>query len=343
MVANSRSNNRWQGEVTRVPTAVITDAEFADFSWEQNFFAEHGITLVVGNCRTPQEAAALAADADAVITNRCPINREVIAHLNRCRIIVRYGVGVDNVDIAAATEKGIIVCNVPDYSVNEVATHAVALLLCCWRKVHVGDAGLKRSEWQNYRTIAPVHRTIGKTVGLFGFGRIARRVAELLYPFGFRPIAFDPYVPDEEMLLHGTEKVEFAALLERSDAISVHAPLTDETRGIFNRDAFARMKRGIVFVNTARGGLVDEAALLWALDEGIVAAAGLDVFVNEPHPDPRLVRHPKVIATPHWAWYSEEALWELRRKVAEQVVQALKGERPTYALNFEAVMAKKSE
>jgi D-3-phosphoglycerate dehydrogenase len=132
-------------------------------------------------------------------------------------------------------------------------------------------------------------------------------------------------------------------LLERSDAISVHAPLTDETRGIFNRDAFARMKRGIVFVNTARGGLVDEAALLWALDEGIVAAAGLDVFVNEPHPDPRLVCHPKVIATPHWAWYSEEALWELRRKVAEQVVQALKGERPTYALNFEAVTAKKSE
>jgi D-3-phosphoglycerate dehydrogenase len=344
MVANSRSNNRWQGEVTRVPTAIITDAEFADFSWEQNFFAEHGITLVVGNCRTPQEAVALVADADAVITNRCPINREVIAHLNRCRIIVRYGVGVDNVDIAAATEKGIIVCNVPDYSVNEVATHAVALLLCCWRKVHVGDAGLKRGEWQNYRTIAPVHRTIGKTVGLFGFGRIARRVAELLYPFGFRPIAFDPYVPDEEMLLHGTEKVEFAALLERSDAISVHAPLTDETRGIFNRDAFARMKRGVVFVNTARGGLVDEEALLWALDEGIVSQRQVWMCSSTSRiPTRAWCCHPKVIATPHWAWYSEEALWELRRKVAEQVVQALKGERPTYALNFEAVTAKKSE
>jgi D-3-phosphoglycerate dehydrogenase len=175
---------------------------------------------------------------------------------------------------------------------------------------------------------------------LFGFGRIGKRVAELLYPFGFKIIAHDPYLTEEEFLLHGAEQVSFEDLLSRSDAISLHAPLTDETRGVFNREAFARMKRGVVFVNTARGGLVDEEALLWALDEGIVAAAGLDVFVNEPNPNPRLVQHPKVIATPHWAWYSEEAMWDLRRKVAEQVVQALNGERPTYAINWKNLVCR---
>ncbi len=316
---------------------MITDAEFPDLSWEQEFFAKHEIDLKVANTLDPNEALPLLVDADAIVTNRCPLMRPVIEQLRRCRVIVRYGVGYDNVDVNAANEKGIIVCNVPDYCTHDVATHTLALLLCCWRKVHFGDSGLKQGKWQRYTTIQPVYRTIGKTVGLFGFGRIGKRVAELLYPFGFKIIAYDPYLTEEEFLLHGAEQVDFDALLQRSDVISLHAPLTDETRGIFNRDAFSRMKRGVIFVNTARGGIVDEDALLWALDEGIVAAAGLDVFVNEPNPNPRLVQHPKVIATPHWAWYSEEAIWDLRRKVAEQVVQALKGERPTYAINWEAL------
>lgn len=318
-----------------MPTVVITDTVFPDLSWERDFYGRHGITLVVGNCRTLEEFITLARDADAIVTDRYPITKEAIANLTRCQVIVRYGIGVDNVDVEAATQKGIFVCNVPDYSTHEVATHAVALLLCCWRKVPLGDAGLKAGEWRNYTAIKPVYRTLGRTVGLFGFGRIGRRVAELLYPFGFKTIAFDPYLPEEEFLLHGTERVDFDGLLKRSDAISLHAPLTKETRGVFNRDAFSRMKRGIVFVNTARGGLVDEEALLWALDEGIVAAAGLDVFVNEPTPNPQLVSHPKVLATPHWAWYSEESQQELRRKVAEQIVQALKGQRPIYALNWD--------
>jgi len=323
-----------------VPKVVITDAEFSDISWEREFLARHGIELLFPNSFVVEDVLPLLIDADAIVTNRCPITRQVIEQLRRCRVIVRYGVGVDNVDVETATEKGIIVCNVPDYSTDDVATHAVALLLCCWRKIHFGDAALKRGEWQRYTSIAPVYRTVGKTVGLFGFGRIGKRVSELLYPFGFKIIAYDPYLTEEEFLLHGAERVSFEDLLSRSDAISLHAPLTNETKGIFNREAFARMKRGVIFVNTARGGLVDEEALLWALDEGIVAAAGLDVFVNEPNPDPRLVRHPKVIATPHWAWYSEEAMWDLRRKVAEQVVQALKGERPNYAVNLKGVRSK---
>ncbi len=320
-----------------MPKVAITDTVFSDLSWESDFYGQHGIELVVGNCRTPEELIALARDADAVVTDRCPITMDAIDKLTCCRIIVRFGIGVDKVDVEAATQKGIVVCNVPDYSTHEVATHAVALLLCCWRKVYIGDAGLKGGQWRNYTAVAPVYRTLGRTVGLFGFGRIARRVAELLYPFGFKTIAFDPYLSEEEFLLHGTERVGFEALLKRSDALSLHAPLTRETQGVFNREAFANMKRGIVFVNTARGGLVDEEALLWALEEGIVAAAGLDVFVNEPMPNAQLVCHPKVIATPHWAWYSEESQQELRRKVAEQVVQALKGQRPSYALNWEAV------
>ncbi len=323
-----------------MPTVVITDAEFPDLSWEQEFFAKHEIDLKVANTLDPNEALPLLVDADAIVTNRCPLMRPVIEQLRRCRVIVRYGVGYDNVDVIAANEKGIIVCNVPDYCTHDVATHTLALLLCCWRKVHFGDSGLKQGKWQRYTTIQPVYRTIGKIVGLFGFGRIGKRVAELLYPFGFKIIAYDPYLTEEEFLLNGAEQVDFDALLQRSDVISLHAPLTDETRGIFNRNAFSRMKRGVIFINTARGGIVDEDALLWALDEGIVAATGLDVFVNEPNPNPHLVQHPKVIATPHWAWYSEEAIWDLRRKVAMQVVQALKGERPTYAINWDVLKAR---
>lgn len=317
--------------MTRV---VITDAEFSDLSWEREFFAQHGIELLFPNSFVVEEVFPFLVEADAIVTNRCPVRRHVIEKLHRCRVIVRYGVGFDNIDVEAATEKGIVVCNVPDYCTDDVATHAVALLLCCWRKIHFGNAALKEGKWYRYTSVEPIYRTVGKTVGLFGFGRIGKRVAELLYPFGFKIIAYDPYLAEEDFLLHGAEQVGFEDLLKRSDAISVHAPLTDETEAIFDKNAFALMKRGVVFVNTARGGLVDEEALLWALEEGIVAAAGLDVFVNEPDPNPLLVQHPKVIATPHWGWYSEEALWDLRRKVAEQVLQALRGERPSYAINW---------
>ncbi|MCS7263944.1 MAG: C-terminal binding protein [Armatimonadetes bacterium] len=325
-----------------MPIVVITDAEFEDLSWEREFFAQNGIDLKFANTFNPEEALPYMVDADVVVTNRCPILRPTIEQLRNCKAIIRYGVGYDNVDVKAATERGIIVCNVPDYCTHDVATHAVGLLLCCWRKIHFGDLKLKVGEWQRYKAIAPVFRTIGKTVGLFGFGRIGKRVSGLLYPFGFKIIACDPYLPEEEFLLHGAERVDFDALLERSDAISLHAPLTEETKGIFNRKAFLRMKKGIIFVNTARGGLVDEEALLWALDEGIVAAAGLDVFVNEPNPNPKLIQHPKVIATPHWAWYSEEAIWDLRRKVVEQALQAIKGECPTYAVNRKEIESQKS-
>lgn len=320
-----------------MPTVVISDADYPDFLWEQEFFAQQGIELVTGYCKTPEELVSVAHDADAVLVNRCLITREVLAKLPRCRVIVRYGVGVDNVDIGAATEHGIVVCYVPDYCTHDVATHAMGLLLCCWRRIHFGDGGFKRGEWLRYTVTQPVRRTIGHTVGIFGFGRIGRRMAELLYPFGFRTIAYDPYVSEDEMLLRGTEKVEWEEFLGRSDAITLHAPLTHETRGIFNKDAFVKMKRGVFIINTARGGIVDEEALLWALEEGIVAAAGLDVFVNEPMPNPKLVSHPKVIATPHWAWYSEEALWELRRKAAEQAAQVLRGEKPSYPLNWDKV------
>lgn len=319
-----------------MPEVVITDAEFPNLSWEREFFAQHGFDFQFLDSFDLDKVLPSILDADAIITNRCPLTKDAIEKLRRCRVIVRYGVGVDNVDIEAATKKGIFVCNVPDYSTDEVATHTVALLLCCWRKVHIGNDGLKRGEWQRYTVSVPIYRVKGRTVGLFGFGRIGRRVSELLYPFGFKIIAYDPYLPEEEFLLHGAEQVDFDTLLTLSDAFSLHAPLTNETKGVFNRAAFAKMKRGVVFVNTARGGLVDEEALVWALDEGIVATAGLDVFLNEPTPDPRLVKHPKVIATPHWAWYSEEAMWELRRKVVEQVVEALKGKRPTYAVNLKS-------
>ncbi len=277
----------------------------------------------------------MAHDIDALIVNRCPVPPKLIDRLSRCRVIVRYGVGVDTVAVEKANERGILVCNVPDYCVEEVAIHTWALILSLWRRIFEGHRLLKKGQWLSATSQPGLERLSRAVLGVFGFGKIGRQVCRIGKAFGLKCLAFDPYVPPDHMEAEGVIAVGFERLLTESDIVTLHSPLTKETEEAFNRQAFNKMRRGAIFINTARGGLVDEEDLLWALEEGIIAGAGLDVFLGEPQPDRRLIAHPRVIATPHWAWYSLSSARDLRHKVAMQVLQALKGLKPDHCINWD--------
>jgi D-3-phosphoglycerate dehydrogenase len=254
--------------------------------------------------------------------------------LDRLKIVVRYGVGVDCVDLDSATKHRVFVCNVPDYGVDEVSTHAVALILDSVRKIHLLSGSVRSGAW-DYKVAKPIHRTGVMTLGIAGFGRISRAVAKKAGRFFSRMIAFDPFVEEKEMERYGVEKADFETLVEKSDVITVHVPLTADTRHIFGREAFLKMKKGSFLVNTSRGPLVDEDALVFALENKILAGAALDVCETEPLPrDSRLRRFENVILTPHAAWYSEEAQNDLQRKAAEEVVRVLKNQKPRCCINI---------
>jgi D-3-phosphoglycerate dehydrogenase len=248
---------------------------------------ELGADVTVRTADTGDEDAAIAAaqDADALVVDvSTPVTATVLAACSDLRIVARAGVGVDNVDVAAAAERGIEVSNVPDYCTDEVATHTVSLLLACARRLGVYDRDVKAGEW-DWTAAGGIHRLRGSTLGFVSFGPIARRVREQTGGFDLTCVAHDPYVDGEEMDAAGVEKVDFEALLDRADLVSVTAPLTDETRGMVDAAAFERLGDHAVVVNTGRGGVVDEAALADALERGEVAAAGLDVFAEEPPGD----------------------------------------------------------
>ncbi|HEX6146216.1 MAG TPA: C-terminal binding protein [Acidimicrobiia bacterium] len=307
---------------------VVSDQVFPSVEVERGLLADIDADLVVASGDV-ESVLATAADADAILNTYLPWSADSIARLTRCKIIARYGIGFDNVDLKAAADAGIVVTNVPDYSVEEVATHALALILASLRKVVVADGSVRSGTWSidNFR---PIRRLSTLTVGLVGYGRIARRIAAPLEALGASIIAHDPYLqpgPDLPPLL------EFDTVLSRADIVSLHLPLTDETRGIIGADALARMKPGAILVNTSRGPLVDLDALCDALRKGTLGAAGLDVFDVEPLDASRVEGVPNLIVTPHMAYYSEEALAESQRKAATQVIKVLTGERPDYQVN----------
>ncbi len=307
---------------------VVSDQVFPSVEVERGLLAEIDADLTVASGDV-ESVLAVAADADAILNTYLPWNADSIGRLERCRIIARYGIGFDNVDLEAAADAGIVVTNVPDYSVEEVATHALALILASLRKVAVADGSVRSGTWSidNFR---PIRRLSTLTVGLVGFGRIARRIAAPLEALGARIIAHDPYLqpgPDLPPLL------ELDALLAEADIISLHLPLNDETRGIIGTSALAGMKRGAILVNTSRGPLVDLDALCGSLRDGHLGAAGLDVFDVEPLDSSRVDGVPNLIVTPHMAYYSEEALAESQRKAATQVIKVLTGETPDYQVN----------
>ena len=307
---------------------VVSDQVFPSVEIERELLAEIDAELQVASGGV-DEVLELAEDADAILNTYLPWSAGSIGRLQKCRIIARYGIGFDNVDLAAARDAGIVVTNVPDYSVEEVATHALALILAALRKVVAADRSVRSGEW-SVDHFRPIHRLSTLTVGLVGYGRIARKIAAPLEALGASIVAHDPYLqPGPELPpLHTLDEV-----LEMADIVSLHLPLTDETRGIIGVAALANVKEGAILVNTSRGPLVDLTALGVALRSGRLTAAALDVFDIEPVDPTRIQDIPNLIATPHMAYYSEEALQESQRKAATQVIKVLTGEQPDYQVN----------
>lgn len=306
---------------------VVTDQVFPDTEVEQALLAEIGATLEVAS-GDRDEVLERAADADALLNTYMPLDADALSRLRGCRIVARYGIGVDNVDLDAARDRGIVVTNVPDYCVEEVATHALAFLLALLRRLPEGDRVLRAGGW-GIADLRPMQRLSEITVGLVGIGRIGGALAGMLRACGARIIAYDPYAPAQD----GVELVDLDHLLATADAVSLHSPLTAETRGMIDRSALAKMQPHAVLVNTSRGPLVVLDDLLDALRAGTIRAAGLDVFEQEP-PDPaRLEDVPGLLATPHSAFYSEAALRESQTKAATQVVKVLTGGEPDYQVN----------
>jgi D-3-phosphoglycerate dehydrogenase len=285
-------------------------------------------TVTVAETGTEEAIREAASDADALVTDvSTPVTADVLEACADLRIVARAGVGIDTIDVAAAAEHDVIVTNVPEYCTEEVATHTVALLLASLRSLGRYDRDVKAGGW-DWRVGGEIHRLPGLTLGFVSYGPIARRVRELVEGFGVDCVAHDPYVDAEEMAVDGVEKVDFAELLDRTDLLSVNAPLTDETRDMVDAVAFERLADHAVVVNTGRGGVVDEVALADALEAGEISAAGLDVFDEEPPEDSPLFERDDAILAPHAAWYSEEARADLHETVAANVRAAWAGERP---------------
>jgi D-3-phosphoglycerate dehydrogenase len=319
------------------PRVVVTDSVFPTLDPARQVLAQVGAELVVAERPEPAAVAELARDAEAVMVTYMPITAELIRQLPRCRIIARFGIGVDNVDVAAATQAGIVVTNVPDYCIDEVSDHALALLLALARRLLPADRAVRAGVW-SVSALTPIHRLRGRVLGLVGFGKIARALARKAQALGLEVLAYDPYLPPEAIEAQGARPVGFQELLERSDFISIHAPLTPETRHLFNEEAFGKIKPGAFLINTARGPIVDERALLRALESGRLAGAALDVLEQEPPPaDAPLLRREDVLITPHIAFYSEESLVELQTKAAEEVVRVLQGQVPRNPVNPEVL------
>ena len=314
-------------------TVVITSNIFPGLDVEQEVLSPLNVELVKHPCRNEDQLIAAGKDAVALIIGNVPITSRVLSNLPRCLAIVKPAVGVDNIDLDAATAAGICVANVPDYGTDEVATHAMALLLNAIRYVDAGVAEVRAGNWQPKPTY-PIQRSAGRTLGIVGFGRIGQSVARKAAGFGWRLLVWDPYLDEDEMRRLGVEPVDFETLLAQSDFVTLHLPLTEETEGLIDSGVLAKMKPTAFLVNTARGAIVDSAALHQAVESGQIGGAALDVVDAEPPPpDHPLHRSKRILVTAHVAWYSEQAFDDLRVKAVQEIGRVLQGELPINLLN----------
>ncbi len=320
-------------------TVALLEHDYASVEIERQVVEQAGGRLVDTDALPAGDRIAAIEDADAVIVRWLNVTPEIIRRLRRCRIIVRYGVGYDNVAYEAATAAGIMIGHCPHYCLDEVATHAFALLLGCVRGVAPTHALLSGGGW-NQNPVFRADRMAGRALGILGLGNIGSALARKLGGWGLRLLAHDPFVAPERAAALGANLVDLDTLLRESDYISLHVPLLPETHHLMGERAFALMKPGVILVNTARGPVVDAAALLAALDSGKVAAAALDVFEREPlAADSPLRRHPRLLLSNHAAWYSEDAQAELHRSVAEEAVRVCAGGLPVALANPEVLHA----
>lgn len=317
---------------------VVTDYSFPDLQTESEIMRPLGVELVGGQCKTLDALVPLVRDADAVITQFAPISAGVIEAMTRARVIVRYGIGVDNVDLGAARDKRIPVCNVPDYCIDEVADHTLAFILATTRQVVQNCNQVRKGKWGLATSLDQLRTLRDLTVGIVGFGRIGREVAARLRAFKARVLVFDPVVAAEQIQQFSCQPVTLGELIRSSDVITLHCPSTPQTRGMINGDSLAAMKRGVVLVNLARGDLVDSAALTAALEAGHVAGAALDVFSPEPIPAVHpILELDNVIVAAHIASASVPAVRKLRQTAAQIVAKALRGEPLPNIVNGVAV------
>jgi D-3-phosphoglycerate dehydrogenase len=314
------------------PLVVVTDSPFPSLDPAKKALEEANAEVVQAPSSSEEDIIKAAENADAILVTYAKLNENILRSLKNCKAIGRFGIGVDNIDLKVAGELGISVNYVPDYCLDEVSDQAMAMIISMARKIPQSNKLVQSGRWE-MPAVVPMYRLRGKTVGLIGFGNIPRLMTPKAQAFGFNVIAADPYAPKELFEKYGVESVSMDELYERSDFISVHAPLLPETKGLVNKDAFKKMKDTAVIVNTARGPLINEKDLIEALDKNEIGGAGLDVVETEPLPkNSPLIGRDNVILAPHTAFYSVEALEELQTKAASDVARVLNGEEPVYPI-----------
>lgn len=313
---------------------LYTDTCFPDLSVEKNELAKIDAELVLAPATDEDSLISAGKDCDGVIFDFAPMTAKVLSNLPKCKVASRVGIGLNNIDIPAASKNGIMVANVPDYCFDEVANHAVALYLACNRRIAQYNERIKAHNW-DVTGVGPIYRMQGQNFCLYGLGNIARRVVERVKPYGFNIYAFDAYASDHVFEKMGVTRVNsLEELAELSDAFSVHVPLTKETEGTIDLSIFRRMRKDAIFINIARGPIVKEEDLITALKKEMIMAAGLDVVSEEPLPeDSELLKMDNVIITPHAAFYTVEAEDELRKRCTQEVMYTLTEGRPHVFVN----------
>ncbi|MDY7009840.1 MAG: C-terminal binding protein [Planctomycetota bacterium] len=317
---------------------VITDLGYASYQPEKDELAAVDAELVLAECSTEAEVGEACADADGVITRLAPVGADAIEKMSKCRVISRYGVGVDNVDIPAATARKIPVANVREYCNEEVSDHALALMMACVRKTSIRDRQVRAGMW-DIGAKDPVYRIAGKVLGLIGYGAISRTLHQKVSGFSLGEVlVYDPYVSEEQAAENGARSVELDELIRRADYISIHAPLTDATHHMISTEQFEAMKPTAILVNTSRGPLVDTDALYEALSTGKINSAGIDVHDPEPpKKDCKLFGLDNVVLTDHTGWYSEESQLALQQTAARNVALVLADKAPLFCVNPEVL------
>ena len=312
---------------------LITDYVWPSTDPEREILEAAGVELVVAPDTSEGTLADLATDVDAIMFCFAQVTGQVLESATNCKIAARYGIGVDNVDIPKATELGIVVTNVPDYCMDEVTDHALGMILALNRRLVPHNRSVLSGGWDTVALNQPMHRTRGATLGIVGFGRIGRSLADKAVGFGMHILTYDPLIKPGATL-DGVTADSFDHLLKVSDFISLHVPLIPSTENLISASQLAKMKPGSILINCARGGLIDEEALAVALQSGHIAGAGLDVVEPTP-PDPNsaLLSQENVIITPHTAFFSQASTLELERRTAAEVVRVLNGETPENLIN----------
>jgi D-3-phosphoglycerate dehydrogenase len=309
---------------------VITDCDHGSIREEKEEFDRLGAELILAQVREEEDLIRVGKEADGLLNQYSLLTPRVLQHLPKCQVIARYGVGVDSIDLKAATNLGIIVANVPDYCIDEVSDHTLALILSWVRKTTFFDQKVKTNHW-DFRLGIPIHRLRGKILGLIGCGKIGLEVARKMAVFGARTIVFDPYL---ERVPQGIESTTLENLLKDSDFISIHCPLNESTHHLLGEQEFKKMGRKPLLINTSRGAIVDEKALIQALAEGSLSGACLDVLETEPPVSKNpLLKMENVILSPHTSFYSEESISELKRRTAKNVADVLRGKWPGSVVN----------